>query len=81
MGRAALGHSFVELDPEALAVLVQHIPRRASYTLLDAPQPARESADPWGPLPPATALDLMRRVKTRFDPAYACNPGVFVGGI
>jgi glycolate oxidase FAD binding subunit len=35
--------------------------------------------DPWGAAPPA--LDLMRRVKERFDPAGACNPGVFAGGI
>jgi glycolate oxidase FAD binding subunit len=35
--------------------------------------------DPWGAEPAAT--ELMRRVKERFDPARACNPGVFVGGI
>ena len=29
----------------------------------------------------AAALELMRRVKARFDPARTCNPGVFVGGI
>ena len=27
------------------------------------------------------AVELMRRVKARFDPARVCNPGVFVGGI
>jgi FAD/FMN-containing dehydrogenase len=32
-------------------------------------------------LPPAPLLALMRNVKRRFDPASACNPGVFVGGI
>ena len=27
------------------------------------------------------ALELMRSVKRRFDPAGVCNPGLFVGGI
>jgi glycolate oxidase FAD binding subunit len=35
--------------------------------------------DPWGAEP--QAVELMRRVKERFDPAGACNPGIFVGGI
>jgi glycolate oxidase FAD binding subunit len=37
--------------------------------------------DPWGIEAAAPAVDLMRRVKERFDPARACSPGVFVGGI
>ena len=37
--------------------------------------------DPWGMDGEAPAVDLMRRVKERFDPARACSPGVFVGGI
>jgi glycolate dehydrogenase FAD-binding subunit len=81
VARAALGHSFVELDPDALAVLGEQLPRRAAYVLLDAPPGVREEVDPWGPLPAASALGLMRRIKDRFDPAHACNPGVFVGGI
>ena len=39
-----------------------------------------EHDDPWG-VADGPAVDLMRRVKQRFDPAGACNPGVFVGGI
>ncbi len=27
------------------------------------------------------AVELMRSVKARFDPAATCNPGLFVGGI
>jgi len=81
VGRAALGHSFLELDPEALPLLAEHLPDRAVSVLLDAPPGVREAGDPWGPSQPDAALELMRRVKARFDPADACNPGVFVGGI
>jgi glycolate oxidase FAD binding subunit len=46
--------------------------------VLDAPGDVRAAVDVWGPSEP---LGLMRRLKERFDPAGACNPGVFVGGI
>lgn len=81
VGRAALGHSFVELDPDALETFRSRLPDGAIATLLDAPSAIREALDPWGPPPSPPALELMRRVKARFDPAYACNPGVFVAGI
>ena len=38
---------------------------------------ARDGLDPWGEIG-AGELELMRRVKARFDPAGTCNPGVFV---
>jgi glycolate oxidase FAD binding subunit len=81
VGRAAVGHSFLELDPEALSVLPEHLPAGAVSVLLDAPPEVRETSDPWGSWQPGAEVELMRRVKTRFDPAYACNPGVFMGGI
>jgi hypothetical protein len=46
----------------------------------DLPGPARGAVDPWGPVDDG-ALMLMRELKQRFDPASACNPGVFIGGI
>jgi FAD/FMN-containing dehydrogenase len=49
--------------------------------LLDAPPGVRDAVDPWGYSQPDAALALMRRVKARFDPSHACNPGVYVGGI
>jgi glycolate oxidase FAD binding subunit len=80
VGRVAFGHSFVELDPDAAATLTERLPSGAVCVLLDAPVEFRRSADPWGPAA-EPVLALMSRLKARFDPAYACNPGVFVGGI
>ncbi len=82
VGRAALGSSFVELEPEAAAVvrLRDRLPAGAVSVVLDAPASLRETIDPWG-VRDGPALELMRRVKARFDPARACNPGVFAGGI
>jgi glycolate oxidase FAD binding subunit len=81
VGRAALGISYVEVDAEAVAGLLQALPAGAVSVLLDAPASLRRTIDPWGGHTEGPALELMRRVKARFDPARACNPGVFVGGI
>ena len=43
----------------------------------EAPARVREALDPWGEVG-AGELELMRRVKARFDPDGTCNPGVFV---
>jgi FAD/FMN-containing dehydrogenase len=80
VGRAALGSSYVELDPEAVEPLRAGLPAGAVGVVLDAPASSRATLDPWGAVTPS-ALELMRRVKQRFDPVGACNPGVFAGGI
>ena len=80
MGRAGLGISFVELDPDAVARFREGLPQAAVATVLDAPASLRQTLAAW-PAPDGPALALMRRVKQRFDPAAVCNPGVFVGGI
>jgi len=81
VGRAAFGHSYVELDPEAIEPFRRQLPDGASSMLLDAPTAVRERLEAWSPGVHGPALELMERVKARFDPARACNPGVFVGGI
>lgn len=48
--------------------------------VLDAPDEVRSKLDVWGATDDG-AVDLMRRVKGRFDPLGICNPGIFVGGI
>jgi len=49
-----------------------------AVVVVDAPTEVKQSVDVWGPVP---ALDLMRRVKDRFDPDHRLAPGRFVGGI
>ena len=80
VGRAALGTSYVEVDPDGVSALCDALPQGAVTMLLDIPEQARASLQPWG-AGEGPALELMRRVKGRFDPVGACNPGVFVGGI
>jgi FAD/FMN-containing dehydrogenase len=81
VGRAALGLSYVAVEPEAVERLLSSLPPGSTWTLLDAPEALRTRIDPWGQRPGEPALELMRRVKARFDPAGICNPGLFVGGI
>jgi glycolate oxidase FAD binding subunit len=80
IGRAGLGTMYVELHPESVPWLREKLPAGAHAVLLDAPAELRAAADPWG-MRNGAALELMRRIKRRFDPAGVCNPGVFVGGI
>ena len=79
VGRAALGHSWVTLDPSSIERLRSELPAGATATVQDLPGGAHVE-DPWGPMQPAL-LDLTRRLKRRFDPTGTCNPGIFVGGI
>ena len=52
--------------------------RRGWCVALRATEEIRARVDPWGPAP---GMDLMRRVKQRFDPDRLLAPGRFVGGI
>ena len=80
VGRPSLGLSWIEVEPDALAGFRDQLHPDAIVVLLDVPDRARDSLDSWG-AQDGPALELMRRIKMRFDPAGACNPGVFVGGI
>jgi glycolate oxidase FAD binding subunit len=51
---------------------------RGSCVGLAAPEAVRAAVDVWGPV---AGLDLMRRVKDRFDPRRRMSAGRFVGGI
>jgi glycolate oxidase FAD binding subunit len=80
VGRASLGLNWIEVEHQALATLREQLGAQATIVVLDAPPAVRHSLDPWGARQ-GSELELMRRIKMRFDPAGACNPGVFVGGI
>jgi glycolate oxidase FAD binding subunit len=80
VGRAAIGSCFVEVAPEAVGRLREGLPAGARGVLLDGPAALRTAEDPWR-VEPGAGLELMRRVKARFDPTGTCNPGLFVGGI
>lgn len=54
-------------------------PHDGSAVLLHAPADIRDRLDHWGPI--GGPLDLMRRVKARFDPQRRLSPGRFVGGL
>jgi glycolate oxidase FAD binding subunit len=85
-GRAALGLFWLTLPAaeEAAAVTAVEAIRERLHpspcVVLDAPRAVRAALDPWDH-PPGPELELMRRLKTRFDPDRACNPGLFVGGL
>lgn len=83
VGRAAIGHTWVQLEADAIARLRAALPAGATAVLQDLPDSAAHGLhadDPWGPVQPAL-LNVMQRLKLRFDPTGTCNPGIFVGGI
>jgi glycolate oxidase FAD binding subunit len=85
VGRAGLGLSWVTLPPGRPADVAAAVGDLRSTlaprpcVVLDAPDEVRSAVDVWGP--EVGPVDLLRRVKERFDPSAACNPGVFIGGL
>ena len=51
---------------------------QGSLVILDGPVALTRRLDVWGTVP---TLDVMRRLKSRFDPYTTLNPGRFVGKI
>jgi glycolate oxidase FAD binding subunit len=81
VARAALGLAWITLPADAEAVRELRAGLApAPAVLLDGPVSLRAAVDPWGEADPS-ALELMRRVKARFDPLGTCNPGLYVGGL
>jgi glycolate oxidase FAD binding subunit len=86
VARAAHGLAWVRLSPREPEKLVEAVEglridlAPMPCVVQDAPAEVRAKVDVWG-VPEGPALDLMRRVKPRFDPSGICNPGVYIGGI
>jgi glycolate oxidase FAD binding subunit len=77
VGRAALGIVWLSLPADIGAEGVRDLRAELSPStcvVLDAPAAVRAEIDPWG-LDEGGALDLMRSVKRRFDPAGVLAPG------
>jgi glycolate oxidase FAD binding subunit len=83
--RAHMGHGLVfariVADPPSLVNVLERLraeamERRGSLVVESARPALAERFDVWGPSP---ALELMRRVKARFDPNNTLNPGRFIG--
>ena len=82
VGRAGVGTTWLRLDDAtpALIAAVRDELRPHPVVLTDGPAELRAAVDPWH-VPEGPELELMRRVKERFDPEGRCNPGLFAGGI
>ncbi|CAN5174688.1 FAD-binding oxidoreductase [soil metagenome] len=80
---AGTGVAYAALPAEqvgALPALREALrPHDGTAAVLSAPLAARAGLDHWGPV--GDSLELMRRVKDRFDPERRMAPGRFVGGI
>ena len=86
VARAGLGLAWIRLpagdDGRETAAHIESLRSAlapAPCVVLDAPADVRAALDPWGDR--TGPVDLMRKVKARFDPAGVCAPGLFVGGI
>lgn len=69
-------------DTDRLAALVEGLRsglRVGTVVVTAAPPALKRRVDVWGPV--GDSLELMRRVKARFDPEGVLNAGRFVGGL
>ena len=83
--RAHAGHGLIFAtltgDDDMLISAVTELRQQATGlrgSLVVTDNPALLPLDPWGT---PSALNVMRRLKERFDPTATLNPGRFVGGI
>ena len=83
----AVGVGLLRLESTGIAVLLDVLrdlregleTSGGSLSLLRCPLELKKKIDVWGS--PGDALQLMRSIKTQFDPTGVLNPGRFIGGI
>ena len=79
VGRAPLGICWLRIEDRSAEEMASAVERLrlelspAPCAVLDAPAEVRARTDPWGRRS-SGELELMRRVRERFDPAGSCNP-------
>ena len=86
-GHAGIGTTYLALsggDEEARVQVTEElreiwVRRGGSVVVRKAPPSTKSRLEAWGPV--GDYLDLLRRVKDKFDPGGNLNPGRFVGGI
>ena len=80
---AGSGLGVVQFDSTDVKPILEMRSRLSSQggflTILEAPIALKQQLDVWGYT--GNALDLMRKIKTQFDPENILSPGRFVGGI
>jgi glycolate oxidase FAD binding subunit len=84
VGRVAHGLTWIRLPAGDEIAAIERLRAELApspVVVLDAPHGVRDGVDAWGVAGDSPAVELMRRVKERFDPAGACNRHKFVGGI
>ncbi|HSB68600.1 MAG TPA: FAD-binding oxidoreductase [Candidatus Methylomirabilis sp.] len=82
--RACYSHSEGAPPGEVLVTALEGLRQVAeaaegSLVLQAAPPAVKRQVDAWGK--PGEGFDVMRRLKSEFDPRGLCNPGRFLGGI
>jgi glycolate oxidase FAD binding subunit len=86
-GHAATGVTYIDLDAVGAGAFAPALEGLRAWTatvggsavVRSAPPELKRTVDVWGPA--GDTLELMRRVKERFDPTRTMGPGRFVGGI
>jgi glycolate oxidase FAD binding subunit len=80
VGRASVGTCWLSLPAGADVAAIRAALAPRPCVITDAPAAVRARLDPWD-VAEGPELELMRRLKERFDPERKCNPGVYAGGI
>ena len=81
---AATGVTYAAVDADQAQAALPRLrealrPVDGTAVVLRAPDDVRDGLDHWGPV--GDSLELMRKVKARFDPDGRMSPGRFVGGL